>query len=801
MRLYSGSARQFLTDTAQNQIAGKLEAAFFAYYRYHPSNAEVTSWRESLRAVSLVFHEARLVDNGVILEYQLPMTSKRLDCLVCGRDQQRQDSAVIIELKQWERCQEADGENEVLTWVAGAERELLHPAVQVGRYRSYLKDTHTAFYEGGRPIALEACAYLHNYRAEKDDVLYSDKYRAAVETCPVFTMDDTAELADFLQTPVGGGAGLEVLSRIEEGQYRPSRRLMDHVSAVIRAEPVFTLLDEQLVVYDKVLTLARRGFHDRQGITLIVKGGPGTGKSVIAINLMADLLKEGYNTQYATGSKAFTTTLRKVIGPRGAEQIRYFNSYVGAERHALDVLVCDEAHRIREHSADRFTPRADRPQGAQVDELLNVAKVSVFFIDDQQVVRPGEVGSSELIKSRALAAGNRVLEYQLEAQFRCKGSEAFVSWLDNTLGIARTAHVLWNRDANFDFQIMGSPQELEEAIRGKVAAGHTGRLVAGYCWHWARRPRRDGTLEKDVVIGSFRMPWNARPEATRLARGIPKANLWAYDPGGIDQIGCIYTAQGFEFDYVGVIFGNDLRYNLDSQRWVGQPENSHDEVVRRAGRDRGRFAELAKRAYRVLLSRGLQGCYVYFVDKDTERFFRSRMETPAIIETEVEARLTIVSAEDPSVDGAAFRTMLPVYSLAAAAGGFSVEQASEVRSWVVVGGKRVLSRDMFVAQVRGRSMEPKIRDGDYCVFRLNPAGTRQGKILLVRLMETMDQETGGRFTVKRYRSDKAVDPATGWCHIRVTLEPLNSEFKPIIITAESEGAVQVVAELVEVLGQ
>jgi DUF2075 family protein len=214
-------------------------------------------------------------------------------------------------------------------------------------------------------------------------------------------------------------------------------------------------------------------------------------------------------------------------------------------------------------------------------------------------------------------------EYELEAQFRCAGSDAFVNWVNNTLGIRRTANVIWDPGhETFDFRIFPDPHSLEAAIRGKVAEGHTGRVMAGFCWPWSM-PDENGNLLDDVVIGDYKRPWDAKPEAKKLALGIPKASLWAYDPNGIDQVGCVYTAQGFEFDYAGVIFGPDLIYRFDKQDWVGDPKHSSDNVVRRS---KDRFIDMVRNTYRVLLSRGMKGCYVHFMDKETEQFFKSRME-------------------------------------------------------------------------------------------------------------------------------------------------------------------------------
>ena len=621
MRLYSGTSQQFVKDTIQNQIADKLKAAFFEYFRYNPSQGEINSWRNSLRAMSQVIEYAGLQDNGVLLEYQLPHSSKRLDCMLTGQGENSANNAIIVELKQWDKCEPSNGEREVVTWVGGRLRDVLHPSAQVGQYRAYLQDTHTAFYEESSPIALNACAYLHNYQHDPGDELFAEKFQPLLVSDPVFTGDKLDELSGFLLENLSGGRGLPILKRVEESDYRPSRKLMQHVSEVIKGKSEYVLLDEQLVVFDKVLAAARSGFHDRRKQVMIVHGGPGTGKSVIALNLMAELLEDGYNAHYATGSKAFTETLRKIIGTRGEVQFKYFNSYMSAELNDVDVLICDEAHRIRETSNNRFTKKDKRSNIPQIEELIRVSKVAVFFIDDRQIVRPNEIGSADYIRDYAEGLGCDVAEFTLEAQFRCNGSEAFVNWVNNTLSIQNTANVLWTGDEGFDFQIVDSPEALDDAIRTRANEGDSARLMAGFCWPWSK-PNADGTLAEDVQVDGWVRPWNAKPDAGRLAKDIPKSSLWAYDSNGIDQVGCIYTAQGFEFDYAGVIFGLDLKYDPDNSEWVGDKAVSHDTVVKRS---KDQFVDLVKNTYRVLLSRGMKGCYVYFMDKDTERFFRSRI--------------------------------------------------------------------------------------------------------------------------------------------------------------------------------
>jgi hypothetical protein len=587
-----------------------------------------------------VFDRAHLKDNGVLLEYQLPATSRRLDCMVTGRSSDRSAQAMIVELKQWEECQPTDGEL-ILTRTGGAKRDVLHPSVQVGGYRNYLADSHTAFHLDPDPVGLGACSYLHNYTFRDDDPLLDTKFGPWLSEFPIFSADDSERLIEKLQAKVGAGDGMGILDRVERSKYRPSRKLLEHVSHIVEGLREYVLLDDQMIAFDRVLAAARAGKHRRAKSLILVIGGPGTGKSVIALNLVARLAAEGISSHYATGSKAFTETLRQIVGRRASPLFNYFNSYSAMEPKALDVVICDEAHRLRKTSSNRFTPADKKTDKTQIQELIDVSQTAVFLIDDRQVVRPDEIGSADLIRQTAKANGADLHEIKLEAQFRCSGSDAFIQWIENTLELDRTPTVLWNLSDPFEFRIVGSPEALDTAIRARLAEGHKARLTAGFCWPWSDATDA-GTLVEDVAIGGFHRPWNAKPEARRLAKGIPRAPLWAYSPGGENQVGCIYTAQGFEFDYVGVIFGSDLVYR-PGQGWTGDKLKSHDSIVKRAG---DRFVNLVKNTYRVLLTRGIKGCYACFLDKATEDFFRSRTETVSIDYPEVREDPHRYAAED-----------------------------------------------------------------------------------------------------------------------------------------------------------
>jgi len=621
VRLYSGLSAEFVRDSVHNRLADKLRDAFVYSYRREPGPGEVGAWRNSLRAMSQVIDEAGLKSQGVILEYELPLSSKRLDCMVLGRDGEQRDQAVIVELKQWEKCDEGFGDK-VVTFVGGARRDVLHPSVQVMQYRTYLQDAHTAFYEGTQPVGLASCAYLHNYPYSSHDVLFDSRFDSYLETDPLFTSDDVSRLQEYIVRRVSSGHGAEVLQKVERSKYRPSKQLLDHVGRVLDGKDEYVLIDEQLVAFERVLYSAVEATHSRKKTVILVRGGPGTGKSVIALNLLARLSRDGFRTHYVTGSRAFTATLKEIVGRRAAQMCKNFSSYMQAGADELDVMICDEAHRMWQKSKNRFVSKEKQSGKPQIDELVHASRVTVFFIDDNQPVRPDEIGNSSYVTDFAKKNNLRLHDYSLDAQFRCMGSDAFIQWANSVLEIEATPTLTWNVGSAFEFRIFDSPARMETEIAKRLVDGSKARMTAGFCWDWSD-PRPDGSLADDVVIGTFRRPWNAKPDAGHLANDIPPASTWAYDARGASQVGCIYTAQGFEFDYVGVIFGPDLIYR-EGKGWIGDPSESRDKVVRRAKDD---FTRLVKNAYRVLLTRGLKGCFVYFMDKETEDHFRDTLVT------------------------------------------------------------------------------------------------------------------------------------------------------------------------------
>ena len=384
----------------------------------------------------------------------------------------------------------------------------------------------------------------------------------------------------------------------------------------IRQREQFVLLDEQRLAYNMVLHETEAARAGDAKTVVIVTGGPGSGKSVIALSLLGELARQGRAVLHATGSRSFTQTLRQVTGrgsPRTSRLFKYFNQFGDADRNGLEVLILDEAHRIRETSASRFTPARLRTGQAQVDELIAAARVPVFLLDQHQVVRPGEMGTVDDIEGHAARSGVAVQKISLDSHFRCGGSEEYMRWVLRLLGLEPGGPVPWPGDPAFALHVADSPQEMEQLLRTKLEAGYGARIAAGFCWPWSD-PRPDGTLEADVVIGDWSRPWNVKGD--RAAGGAPPAALWATEPAGFGQVGCIYTAQGFEYDWNGVIIGPDLVWRGDG--WATIRSANKDPDLRSQTRVPDlEFGRLIRNVYKVLLTRGMVGTILYSPDPQT----------------------------------------------------------------------------------------------------------------------------------------------------------------------------------------
>ncbi|MEU1730877.1 DUF2075 domain-containing protein [Streptosporangium sp. NPDC020145] len=578
-----------------------------------PDPREVESWGNSIPAAVWLLLEAELDDVQVLLEMKTPITDVRIDMVLVGTHPSTGTmSVVVIENKQWSWARPVPDSEMVYAPVSPG-RPTLHPLTQAWGYRQVLLD----FIPLLRTAEVFCLVNMHNapdgeLRSVQLTVQPLGETKKMYPWTRMYGKDRRDEFKRLLKKVICSREAVRHAQELLEAPIRPTEDLMSLVAESIHHRPVFPLLDEQREAYDYVkarVTASRRGGHKE--IVLIV-GGPGTGKSVIAVELLGLLSRSGVHAVHATGSRSFTTTLREMVGGRTERPYRifsYFNSFTQANENELEVLIADEAHRLRMgRRTSRHQNDAELIQG-QLRELVRAARVPVFLLDEHQVVRQGEVGSVALIKETAAQMGLGVHQIDLRHQFRCGGCPEYVRWVEQLLGLDPEflSPQSWQPIDTFELYVARSPAALENFLRTKEEQGGTARIAAGFCWEWSE-PRR-GTLADDIVIGDWRRPWNLK--AREAVNGIPPSDLWATDSGGFGQIGCIYTAQGFEYDYAGVIFGPDLIWT--GQAWRPDPAANKDS----AARNSENFDRLVRNTYRVLATRGMRGAVLHSTDQAT----------------------------------------------------------------------------------------------------------------------------------------------------------------------------------------
>lgn len=615
MILYKNNLTGFREHVDTNRIADLVEESFRSKLGRRVAAKEKDAIYYSMNFMEKIVRRAGLSGScGVLLEYVIPTTSKRIDLVIAGEDERGNKNFVIVELKQWSEAEATDKDGVVSTFLGGGPQNTPHPSYQAYSYKLYLKDYNESVSAGY--LQPYSCAYLHNYQEKDPEPLKAHIYKELIEETPIYLKDDYGKLENFLKKYVRYGNGEDILYRIESGKIRPSKKLIDHVTSMFKGNQEFILLDEQKVAYETALDMAKK---QKTKTAVIVKGGPGTGKSVISLNLLGGLLNEELNAIFVAPNAAFREVMLHKLAKEHTKT-RLKNIFSGSSQfyevaeNTYDVIIVDEAHRLKNDKS--YLYRGEN----QVEDIFKAARVAVFFIDDDQIIRPEDIGSVSEIRKVAARFAAEVQEIELVAQFRCSGAEGFVNWLDNTLQIKETGNYDgWDRE-EFDFKIFSDPNDLREEIHEKAQEGHNARILAGYAWKWtsAKEGNKDAEVD-DIEIPEFdfSMPWNSRKVGS----------TWAIEESGIHQAGCIHTSQGLEFDYVGVIVGQDLRFDPEKTEyfvdWASYKDTAGKKGLRNEQEELKKFV---KNIYKVLMSRGIKGCYVHFTDKETEKHFRDRLK-------------------------------------------------------------------------------------------------------------------------------------------------------------------------------
>ena len=784
MIVYHASKKGFIKDVFNNTIADDIDHAFLLHLGRHTSPNEKLSWKNSMMHMYKVINTPDIPDTSTIaIEYQIPLTSKRIDFIISGADENQRSNIIIIELKQWEQAKLSQKSGIIQTRFQHGESETAHPSYQAWSYAYMLQNYNETVREHG--IQLFPCAFLHNY--QEDRIIANDCYAEYITKAPLFLKSDAGKLQEFIKQHIRYGSKEDIVWLIDKGKLRPSKQLADALSSMLHGNREFVLLDDQKVVYETALSLAREAAKGPKQV-LIVEGGPGTGKSVVAVNLLVELTKEGVVAQYVSKNAAPRDVYTAKLSGSFRKSYIYnlfvgSGSFIDTPPDTFGALIVDEAHRLNMKSG-LYSNLGEN----QIIEIIQASRFSVFFVDDRQKVHIKDIGSKAAIQRFAESCGAVVHTAKLSSQFRCNGSDGYLSWLDNTLQIKETANIRLAAD-DYDFQIFSDPNQLFETIKEKNKINNKARVVAGYCWDW--NSKKDPN-DYDIIIPefNFKKRWNLNTDK----------NLWIIGNNSIEEIGCIHTCQGLELDYVGVIIGPDMRY-----------ENGQivTDVTKRSGNDQSvkgfksliaqnknkalqDAEEIIKNTYRTLLTRGMKGCYVYCCDKPLEEYLAAQLEPQQTPVPEIRI--------EPEVnDEVKYIDFLPLYSIRAACGYFGEGEMVEESGWMKVEGMGKLNRNMFIVQAVGHSMEPLIHDGDYCVFRANPAGSRQGKIVLAEHHNYYDPDYTGSYSIKTYTSKKSFDEQGNWTHEEIVLHPKNPDYSPIIIEEENADEFRIVGEFIGIL--
>ncbi len=622
MLVYEGIKKSFINDVDLGIIADKIRNKYIEKIKRRPSAPEFNSWKNSMQYMRGVLSDSEIPENtGVAIEYNIPPTGCRIDFMMSGFSE-NESNVVIIELKQWDKVTEVsnlDAVYKVNTYTGGGLRDVNHPSYQAMTYANLIKDYNESVQL--KDINVVPCAYLHNYYFEDNDALLTEKYKEYIDRAPIFGHNDVVKLRNFIKKYISNGDDGSILYEIDHGRIRPSKMLQDSLSQMLQGNKEFYMIDDQKIVFEYALSNAIDTVTNNKKNVMIVRGGPGTGKSVLAINLLVEFNNRNMTCFYVTKNAAPRNVFSVKL--RGDFTQTYINhlfqgsgNFVDEESNKLDVLVVDEAHRLNAKSG-MFQNKGEN----QIKEIINASKFSIFFIDENQKVTLKDIGSEEMIKKFANEFGAGIYTYELDSQFRCNGSDGYIAWLNNLLEIKETAN--YDIDGfDYEFKVFDDPNEMRKAIEEKNAVNNKSRIVAGYCWDWISEGKnRSDVYDITIPEYNFQISWN-----------LGNSQTWAIDSDSVNEVGCIHTCQGLEFDYIGVIIGDDMRYennhivtDYTKRAKTDQSLKGINKIVQEQGQEvANRIASnIIKNTYKTLMTRGMKGCYVYCTDKELNEHIKN----------------------------------------------------------------------------------------------------------------------------------------------------------------------------------
>ncbi|WP_285826214.1 DNA/RNA helicase domain-containing protein [Parabacteroides goldsteinii] len=466
---YAASSENFFQDVKQGRFQ-QLMIENASRQNINVGEAEQRSYKASGQKIKELLKAGRIKDVYLVFELMVPYSGCRIDCMIFGCDSEDGKNVMHIELKQWSEdgiFPASSAGNFVEAYTGGKIQTAAHPSQQVKGYHGYLK----AFVEAVSTdsLNLQGCAYCFNYiRKDDDGVLFNPKFDVLQEEFRTYAANEKDELAGLLHTLFSHGSGEAVFNEFCFSPLYPSVNLLENISDILTLNDKLSLVGKQIEARNDILAYLRNS--DRYGKNVvIVNGGPGTGKTVIALKVLAELSAKGrYRVMFATKSKPLLEAIKCMVGRQEANLLFHnLNDFIPARcmENGVDVLLVDEAHRIELSPNNKYTKKDHWTELSQIETLIRAARSCVFFIDDRQAIRHSEIGKTGLITSCAQTNHCKIENIVLESQFRCNGSDNYLNWLEDVL-YPRTASCSFSAE-EYDFRIFDDPAELYRAIREK----------------------------------------------------------------------------------------------------------------------------------------------------------------------------------------------------------------------------------------------------------------------------------------------------------------------------------------------
>lgn len=642
---YIGTLNQFHSDAVDNKIADIIAEACNKN-RIGFAKNEYNSWARSLTLVAIQLNDSNLPNNvGIACELMPGRGQTSIDLVISGYDKDGNPHIVIVELKQWSSVDFSErGDGWVYTNVGGSKfDDKQHPALQALGYKSTL-NKYNMFVEESN-VNINSCAYLHNMKSAK--IIKHDQFSKYFDIGSVFIKRDKSKFIQYIVNFISKGDNCKIINGVSNSVIRPSQKLALKVGEIMKSREIYIPNEEQKKAIDTILrasidgvsvaqlniarkeSVLRKIFSkfSKQNSTkkqvIIIEGGPGSGKSVIAVNVLAKLIEAQKNSMYCTPNTPLKDNIRinfdKESSDNFNDSFKGPDGFTNGDLNEFDVLIIDEAQRLLEKN----------PRNANLlfspDRVIETALCSVFFVDERQMTSFKDIGSIKRILDAAENHKASIQRFDLQSRFRCNDSMEYEQWLGNILGY-EDEEISFS-SVNFNFEVMDSATDLFDKIRKLDSKEEIARLTASYCWEYKSRQNPDAI---DFILdgGDFTAQWNSN------FSGSAKQTWLASD--SIERIGWVNEIQGNEVDYVGVIIGPDIYYNPEKD--ILEIDYNKHNIKSQAkkgckaaiGRKENGAVERCENAIRncywVLLTRGSKGCFVYSEDPQVRDYLKRMIE-------------------------------------------------------------------------------------------------------------------------------------------------------------------------------